>query len=191
MALARHVRGHSAAGDVAGVCQPGRSVGVRAVARAVVCRPKPSTIAPRSATPSDGASGGEREYPWGSAPPEEPHGHFDFQGWEPVPVGSRPAGASAWGVHDLVGNGWEWTSTIFGPFPGFSPMASYPEVLGRLLRRPALRDEGRLAGDGTGAPAPQLPQLVQAELSVRVRDVQDGGAMTADPIPKSCPSHES
>ncbi len=78
-------------------------------------------------TPSDGAPGAEREYPWGSAPPEEPHGHFDFQGWEPVPAGSRPAGASAWGVHDLVGNGWEWTSTIFGPFPGFSPMASYPE----------------------------------------------------------------
>jgi len=69
----------------------------------------------------------DREYPWGSAPPEEPHGNFDFQGWEPVPVGSRPMGASAWGVHDLVGNGWEWTSTIFGPFPGFSPMASYPE----------------------------------------------------------------
>ncbi len=38
-----------------------------------------------------------------------------------------PRGASAWGVHDLVGNGWEWTSTIFGPFAGFAPMASYPE----------------------------------------------------------------
>jgi iron(II)-dependent oxidoreductase len=30
-------------------------------------------------------------------------------------------------VHDLVGNGWEWTSTRFAPFPGFAPMASYPE----------------------------------------------------------------
>ena len=77
--------------------------------------------------PSEGASSVEREYPWGSAPPDEQHGNFDFQAWEPVPVGSRPAGASAWGVHDLVGNGWEWTSTIFAPFPGFSPMASYPE----------------------------------------------------------------
>ena len=45
--------------------------------------------------------------------------------------GSRPAaippGASAWGVEDLVGNGWEWTSTTFAPFPGFEAMASYPE----------------------------------------------------------------
>jgi gamma-glutamyl hercynylcysteine S-oxide synthase len=71
--------------------------------------------------------GAERVYPWGDEPPDATRGNFDFHSWEPVPVGSRPAGASAWGVHDLVGNGWEWTSTIFGPFDGFVPMASYPE----------------------------------------------------------------
>ena len=72
-------------------------------------------------------TGEERECPWGSAPPQHVHGNFDFQSWEPVPAGARPAGASAWGVHDLAGNGWEWTSTEFAPFPGFVAMASYPE----------------------------------------------------------------
>ena len=72
-------------------------------------------------------AGVERSYPWGEDPPSREHGNFDFARFEPVAVGSFPAGTSAWGVHDLVGNGWEWTSTIFGPFPGFTPMASYPE----------------------------------------------------------------
>ena len=73
--------------------------------------------------------GVERSYPWGEAPPSPEHGNFDFARFDPLPVGSFPAGVSAWGVHDLVGNGWEWTSTIFGPFPGFVPMASYPNTL--------------------------------------------------------------
>jgi iron(II)-dependent oxidoreductase len=72
-------------------------------------------------------SGEERAFPWGHDAPDSRRGNFDFCSWEPVPAGSRPGGASAWGVHDLVGNGWEWTSTLFGPFPGFEPMASYPE----------------------------------------------------------------
>jgi formylglycine-generating enzyme required for sulfatase activity len=72
-------------------------------------------------------SGEERRYPWGDVSPDRKHGHFDFASWDPVPAGSRPAGASAWGVHDLVGNGWEWTSTLFAPFEGFEAMASYPE----------------------------------------------------------------
>ena len=71
--------------------------------------------------------GVERPHPWGEAEPDDTRGNFDFQHWDPVPVGSYPAGRSAWGVHDLVGNGWEWTSTVFGGFPGFKPMASYPE----------------------------------------------------------------
>jgi formylglycine-generating enzyme required for sulfatase activity len=72
-------------------------------------------------------AGEEQSYPWGEAPPAPEHGNFDFARFEPAAVGSFPAGASAWGVHDLAGNGWEWTSTIFAPFAGFQPMASYPE----------------------------------------------------------------
>lgn len=71
-------------------------------------------------------SGEERRYPWGDAPPDATRGNFGFTHWDPVSVGSYPAGASAWGVHDLVGNGWEWTSTVFDGLPGFEPMPSYP-----------------------------------------------------------------
>jgi gamma-glutamyl hercynylcysteine S-oxide synthase len=71
--------------------------------------------------------GPERQHPWGDARPLSAHGVFDFASWDPEPVGTHPAGSSAWGVEDLVGNGWEWTSTAFAPFPGFSAMASYPE----------------------------------------------------------------
>jgi iron(II)-dependent oxidoreductase len=75
-----------------------------------------------------GASGRiERGLPWGDAPPAERHGNFGNVRFDPIPVGTRPEGASAFGVHDLIGNGWEWTSSLFRPFPSFSPRASYPE----------------------------------------------------------------
>jgi ergothioneine biosynthesis protein EgtB len=63
--------------------------------------------------------GEDRPFPWGEEPPTARHGNFDFARWSPDPVGSHPDGVSAWGVHDLVGNGWEWTETVFGPFAGF------------------------------------------------------------------------
>lgn len=68
-----------------------------------------------------------RRHPWGDAAPDASRGVFDFHSWDPQPAGSHPSGQSAWGIHDLVGNGWEWTGTAFAPFPGFEVRPSYPE----------------------------------------------------------------
>lgn len=71
-------------------------------------------------------NGEERSYPWGEEPPEERRGNFDFRRWDPIPVTAAPLGDSAFGVSQLVGNGWEWTATVFRPFPGFQPFPFYP-----------------------------------------------------------------
>ena len=72
---------------------------------------------------ADGAGApedGERRLPWGEAVPAERHGNFGFRQWAPTPVGTHPEGASAWGVQDLIGDGWEWTNTVFAGLPGFT-----------------------------------------------------------------------
>jgi ergothioneine biosynthesis protein EgtB len=54
-------------------------------------------------------------------------GNVGFRHWAPTPVGSHPDAASDAGVHDLIGDGWEWTSTVFAPLPGFSAyIPGYP-----------------------------------------------------------------
>ena len=43
-------------------------------------------------------------------------------GLRPAPVGAYPAGASAYGAEQMIGDVWEWTSSDFTPWPGFTPM---------------------------------------------------------------------
>jgi ergothioneine biosynthesis protein EgtB len=67
----------------------------------------------------------ERLYPWGNEAASAGRGNFDFESWDPVPVNAHPSGKSAFGVEGMLGNGWEWTSSVFGPFPGFEPFPFY------------------------------------------------------------------
>ncbi len=57
--------------------------------------------------------------------PDPARGNFDFRRADPVPVTADP-GANAFGLAQMVGNGWEWTCTVFGPLPGFEPFPFYP-----------------------------------------------------------------
>lgn len=71
-------------------------------------------------------SGEQRFYPWGTETPSGKFGNFDFARWNPTAVNAFPAGQSTFGVQGMVGNGWEWTSSEFAPFPGFEAFPFYP-----------------------------------------------------------------
>jgi formylglycine-generating enzyme required for sulfatase activity len=48
----------------------------------------------------------------------------NFENWDPVPV-DKAGGESRYGAAQLIGNGWEWTSSVFAPFAGFEPFPFY------------------------------------------------------------------
>ncbi len=67
-----------------------------------------------------------RRYPWGdSAGPVgnfAAHANLGATALRPAPVGAYPAGASAYGAEQMLGDVWEWTASPLRPWPGFAPM---------------------------------------------------------------------
>jgi len=72
----------------------------------------------------------KRRLPWGDAGEADEHANLGQRRLRPAPLGSYPEGASAYGVRQLVGDVWEWTSSGFDGYPGFRsfPYKEYSEV---------------------------------------------------------------
>jgi gamma-glutamyl hercynylcysteine S-oxide synthase len=85
----------------------------------------------------DPQTGRRRRWPWGDRPPVPERANLGGRALRPASVGAYPEGASAYGVEQMIGDVWEWTSSTFLPWPGFSPMlyAAYSQpFFGQDLR---------------------------------------------------------
>jgi gamma-glutamyl hercynylcysteine S-oxide synthase len=70
----------------------------------------------------DPVPGRRRRWPWGDEPASATRANLEGDALRPAPIGAYPSGASAYGVEQLIGEVWEWTSSDFQPWPGFHPM---------------------------------------------------------------------
>jgi iron(II)-dependent oxidoreductase len=90
----------------------------------------PSEAEWEKAARHDPTTGTVRQYPWGDADPSPERANLCQDHLQPAAVGAYPAGASPLGIHQLIGDVWEWTSSDFTGYPGFAawPYREYSEV---------------------------------------------------------------
>lgn len=74
-----------------------------------------------SATGAGVLAPGKRTFPWGDEAPDAARAALDFRSPRCAPVSAHPAGDSALGCRQMLGNVWEWTASAFLPYPGFTP----------------------------------------------------------------------
>ena len=92
-----------------------------------------------------------RIYPWGSEEPSLENDRAnvpnyvdkDGEGYDLVTVGSFPTGASPYGLMDMAGNAWEWTSTWFSD-NYYASLAEEQENSGSIVRNPKGPDYGNM-----------------------------------------------
>ena len=70
------------------------------------------------------------EFPWGSAPPDHTLANVDQLSFQTAPLGAYPKNISPLGCYGMIGDVWEWTSSTFRGYPGFTsfPYREYSEA---------------------------------------------------------------
>ena len=96
----------------------------------------------------DPAANARRAWPWGSLAPTPELANLGGAALRPAPVGAYPGSASAYGAEQLIGDVWEWTSSDFRPWPGFTPM------IYRAYSEPFFGSDYKVLRGGSWAVAP-------------------------------------
>ncbi len=125
----------------------------------------------------DPVAGRRRRYPWGDDPPTPARANLDQRQFRPLPVGSFPQGASAFGCEQMLGDVWEWTSSDFRPYPGF---VAYPY---REYSEPFFSGGFKVLRGGSWATRPEVARVSFRNWDSRLRRQIFAGLRCAVDLP--------